>query len=117
MTRILASPMLARCENSLTELMNFLPGFQAALDAEADDAAEAALEVLRGELVVRIVRQPGISHPVHQRMGLEKLRDLQRVLRMLSLPQRQRFQTLQEQERVERAQGTRRCRAAAARAS
>ena len=42
--------------------------FQAALDAEADDAAEAFLQVLRGELVARVIRQAGIGHPVHQRM-------------------------------------------------
>ena len=69
MTRLLASPMLARCENSLTELMNFLPGLQAALDAEADDAAEALLpRYFAASLWLGSIGKPGIVDPGHQRM-------------------------------------------------
>ena len=62
------------------------------------------LQVLRGDLVARIVGQAGIGHPVHQRMRFEPAGDFQRVGRMLVLAQRQRFQPLQKQERVERAE-------------
>ena len=41
----------------------FFARLQSALDAEAHDAAEAALQILRGDFVIRIVRQTGISHP------------------------------------------------------
>ena len=68
-----------------------LARFQAALDAKADEAAETALEVLRGDFVARIVGQAGIGDPVDQRMGFEPAGDFQRVGRMLFLPQRQAF--------------------------
>ena len=42
--------MLARCENSLTELMNFLPASRPPLMPKPEDAAEALLEILRREL-------------------------------------------------------------------
>ncbi len=47
MTRLLASPTLARRLNSLTLSMKRPAGVDAALDAERDDAAEAALEASR----------------------------------------------------------------------
>ena len=77
---------------------------QAALDAEAHEAAEAFLQILHRQLVARVLRQPRIRHPAYQRMLLQVPRDLQRVLAMLALAQRQRLQPLQEQERVERTE-------------
>src|ERR1035437_3176798 len=41
----------------------FFAGFQSTFDAEADDAAIAALQILRSDRMVRIEWQTGISHP------------------------------------------------------
>ena len=46
MTSDLASPMFARCEKSLTAVDERLPASRAALDAEAEDRAEAAVAVV-----------------------------------------------------------------------
>ena len=46
----LASPMLARCENSSSESMNLRPASLAALDAEGDQRTAAALEDPRWRL-------------------------------------------------------------------
>src|ERR1700690_385748 len=81
-----------------------LSGFQAALDAEADQTAETMLQILRGNLITGIVGQAGISPPGHQRMCLEPARDFERIRRVLALAQRQRFQSLQKEERVERTE-------------
>src|ERR1039458_2177154 len=77
---------------------------QAAFDAKAHQAAEALLQILHRQLVARMLRQAGISHPAYQRVLLEEPRDLQRILAMLPLAQRQRLQPLQQQKRVERTE-------------
>ena len=71
---------VGQVREQLDRVDELLAGFQAALDAEADDAAEAFLEVFRGDFVARIVGQAGIGHPGHQRMALEELRDRERVV-------------------------------------
>ena len=68
-----------------------LAGFQAALDAETDQAAEAVLEILGGHFVVGIAGQAGIGDPLDQRMGLEPAGDVQGVGRMLALAQEAAF--------------------------
>ena len=69
MTSVLASPMLARCESSLTASMNFGPP-PAALDAEAQDGAEAAVAGTScASSWSGCDGRPGIVHPAHQRMA------------------------------------------------
>ena len=79
-------------------------GLDAALDAERDDAAEAALQVLHGLLVGRVRLEARVADPGHLGPRLEPLGDRQRVLAVAGDPQRQRLEALEEQERVERAE-------------
>jgi len=76
----------------------------AAPDAERDDPAEAALEVLRGLLVARVRGEAGVAHPGHAVALLEPLGDRERVLAVALDPERQRLESLEEQERIERAE-------------
>ena len=56
-TSVLASPILARCEASLTDSMNFCAAARAALDAEPQNRAGPLGQILLGQLVVRVRRQ------------------------------------------------------------
>ena len=49
-----------------------------------------------------MIRQAGVLDPGYLRVGLEELGDLQRILAMTLHAQRQGFQPLQDQKRVER---------------
>ena len=76
----------------------------AAAHAEREHATEAARE-MRERLTMGGVRgEPRIAHPRHRRMRLQELGDLECVCAVLSDTQRQRLESLQEQERVERRQ-------------
>ena len=63
-----------------------------------------APQVLRRQLMARMLRQAGIVDPVHQRMGLEKPGDGEGVFGVLPLPEAQGLQPLEELEGVEGAQ-------------
>ena len=75
-----------------------------ALAAEGEHRARALGQVLLRERVVRVVRQAGVAHPAHARVGVEPLGDRLRVGDVRLHPQRQRLHALQDQERVERRQ-------------
>ena len=102
MTSVRVSPTLARCEHSSTRPMNASPASRPPSHAEREDRARALRQVLLGERVVRVVRQPGVADPAHARVGVEPLRDALRVGHVRLHPQRQRLHPLQDQERVER---------------
>src|SRR3974390_2777972 len=80
-----------------------LSGLQAALDTEADDAAESIFEIFGSQLVIGILSQAGIGDPRDERMFLEEFSNRQGVFRMLTLAQGKGFEALQELEGVERA--------------
>ena len=73
-------------------------------DAEGQYRARALRQVLSGQRVVRARFQAGIVHPAHQRMGFEESGDPERVLAVPVHAHVQRLESLQEQERVERAE-------------
>ncbi len=79
-------------------------GLRAALDAECQDAAVAALEVARGRRVRRVGREARVADPLDLGPVFEPAGDRQRVLAVALDPQRERLEALEEQERVERAE-------------
>ena len=103
--RLRTSPTLARWLCSSSASTNFWPASSPPSMPNDDDRALAVREVLLGPLVPRARRQPRVLHPLHLVAGFEPLRDRQRVLRVTLHAQRQRLQTLQEEERVERRDG------------
>ena len=102
MISVLASPMLARCEASLADSMNFCAA-AAALDAETEDRPHAFAQVLLPQFVAGMRRQARIVDPRHQRVRLQMPGQRQGVLTVPRHPQMQRLQPLQEEEAVERA--------------
>ena len=94
-----ASPMLARWLHSSTELMNRSPGLAPARDAEREHRAGALGQVARGALVVGVPGQAGVAHPRDPGVGVEPLRDLTGVGRVLAHPLRQRLHALEQEER------------------
>src|SRR5271155_466499 len=80
-----------------------LPRRCSALDPKADYPAVLALQVLLRQLVAGVVFEPRVVHPAHRGVGLQELCDLERVLRVPLLPQGERLDSLEQEERVERA--------------
>ena len=73
-----------------------------ALEHDRQHAAEAVTQIAGGQLVVRIVFQPGIEHLLDERMSLEVACQRQRVVRLALHAQRQRLDALHDHEGVER---------------
>lgn len=72
-----------------------------ARNTEGQDTAEAVLEHLLGELVVRVRLETRVQHPVHERVLLEVPREGEGVARGALAAQREGLQTLEEEPRVE----------------
>ena len=102
MTSVRVSPTLARCEHSSTRPMNASPASRPPSQPNENTAPGPFGQVLLRQRVVRVVRQPGVAHPAHARVGVQPLRDRLRVGDVRVHPQRQRLHALQDQERVER---------------
>ena len=98
------SPILARCENSLTLETSLHAGVIAALEAEGEDRAGALGHVFFRELVVAVAGQPRIAHPRHLAMLGEPLRHRQRVVAVPLHAQRQRLDAGKDEEGIERRQ-------------
>src|SRR3990170_3018928 len=81
-------------------------GFEPTLDTEGNDAAEAAREVPLRQLVARVRLEARVTDPAHLRSDLEPPRHRERVLAVPGDAQGQRLQALEEQEGVERAEGS-----------
>ncbi|MNC97811.1 hypothetical protein D3C83_155950 [compost metagenome] len=78
----------------LESLDKFAAGFVAALDAEADQTAEAALEVLLRHAVVGARLEPGVVDPGDFGMRREELGDRESVGAGALHAEVQRLQTL-----------------------
>src|SRR5258708_35983019 len=91
-------PDVRQVGKQLEGIDKFLACFKSALNSETKDAPKAAFEVLGCQGVIRVIRQAWIRHPGHRLVTRKKLRNLQRVPRMLLLAQRKGFQPLQDQE-------------------
>ena len=78
----------------------------AALDVEGEDGSAAVREVLLVQSVIRVLRQRRMINVLDLRMVLEEFNDLFGVLDMALDAQRQRLGALQEQESVERRDGS-----------
>ena len=76
----------------------------AAAAVEGEHRARAARQVFVDERPVAARRQARIGHVRREVVRLEKARDGRGILDMAGHPQRQRLQSLQEQEGIERAQ-------------
>ena len=82
--------------------MKRAPGLPAALQLEADQPAEAALEIGVGApALLGVLVHAGIYDPRHLRMALQIARDRGGVAAMLAHAQRQGLQPLDELEGVE----------------
>ena len=77
----------------------------AALDAETEQAGGKPTEIALDERVVGTVRQTGIVHPGDLRMRLQIAGDAKGIFAVARHAQFKRFQTLQDEESVERADG------------
>ena len=76
---------------------------RAALDLEREDRAAAVREIFPVQpLLLRILRDGRMVDPLHLRMAVQVLHHPQRVFDVALHPQGERFQPLQEQERMER---------------
>lgn len=82
--------------NQLKAVDNLATGRAAALDTEAQNTAETALEVLLGRLVRLVALEAGVRHPRDVLALLEVLRQGQRVLGMPLSTQRQRLEADQQ---------------------
>ena len=82
--------------DELEAVDNLAAGRAAALDAEAQHAAEAALEVLLGRLVRLVAREAGVRHPRDVGAFLEVLRERERVLGVPLGAERQRLEADQQ---------------------
>ena len=80
-----------------------LTGFTAASDIEGEHGACAARQVLVCELAVLATSQTRVPHVGGELVRLEMLRNLFGILDVPCHPQRQRFESLEEQERIEGA--------------
>ena len=76
--------------------------FLAALDVEREDGTATIWEVLLVKLVVRMVFQARVAHVRDLRVLGEEFQDLLGVFHMAIQAERKRFDTLQQQEGVER---------------
>jgi hypothetical protein len=79
-------------------------GVAAGRELEADQPAEAALEIALGALAVDAGLHRRMDHPHHLGPAAQEVGDLLRVLHMAGDAQRQRLQPLDGQERIERRQ-------------
>ena len=77
---------------------------RAACDSEREHAAESVAQVLLRQRVRRMVCQARITDPRDFRLRLQRARELERVAGVPLHSKRQRFQSLQKQERVERTE-------------
>ncbi|MNL59096.1 hypothetical protein D3C87_1827940 [compost metagenome] len=77
-------------------------GLASALHAKREQARHLAAQVLLRQGVVGVVRQAGVVDPFHLRVFAQEVRDLHRVFNNAVHAQRQRFDALQNLERVER---------------
>lgn len=84
----------------------FLCFFCAAFDFKGEDGACAVGVVFLVEFVVESFRQGRMVYAFHLRMVLEVFYDFERVFHMAFYAQRERFQSLQQQESVERGDGS-----------
>ena len=84
--------------------MNFLPAGAAALDAEGDDRAGAARQQPLRELMVRMILQRGMQHPVDRLVGGQGLEHRERVAHVALHADAERLDALQQLERVGRRQ-------------
>src|SRR5215469_15741515 len=78
--------------------------FETSLNPECKHSSCALRQVAPRERVIPARRQPGVVHPRHSRVPLQKLRNRQRILRMTLHAQLQGLQSLKKQERVERTE-------------
>ncbi len=69
--------------------------------AEGQHRPEPVAQVALGQLMGGMGRQSGEAHPVDQRMCIQPPGQLEGIVDVALHPQRQRLQSLQEQERVE----------------
>jgi len=102
MIRLFASPTLRQQAEQLDRVDQLSSGFHAALEAERDHAAEATREVPGRELVRRVGTQAGVADPLDGGGGFKPAGDRQGVGAVALDAKRQRLQTLQEEEGVER---------------
>ena len=84
---------------AIDELEGF---FLAALDVEGEDRTAAIREVLLVKLVVRMVREARVAYAGNLRMLGEEFDNLLGVFHMAIQAERKRFDTLQQEECVER---------------
>ena len=80
--------------------------FLSALDIEGEDGCAAVREVLLVQSVIRVLRQRRMVDVLDLRMVLEEFNDLLGVLDMALNAQRQRLGALEQQECVERRDGS-----------
>ena len=80
--------------------------FLAALDIKCEDGCAAVREVLLVQCMIRVVRQRRMVYMLNLRVIGQELNDLLGVLNMTLDTQRQRLGTLQQQECVERRNGS-----------
>ena len=72
--------------------------------AESQNRPAAARQIFLRHFIIRMRGQARIVHPSHQRMRFQKFRHGQGVFAMPRHAQMKRFQSLQEQKRIERAE-------------
>ena len=78
---------------------------QPAFDAKTENGPEPMLQVLPGQGMGGVAREAGIVHPIYRRVRFQELGHLQGVVAVPLHPQGEGFNSLQNQESVEGAQG------------
>lgn len=95
---------IRQIRDELEPVDDLAAGGPAPLHAEAQHAAEPALQVLLRQRVARVVLEPRVRHPADVGARVEVPRQGQRVLRVPLRPQAQRLDAQQELLRRERVQ-------------
>lgn len=105
-TSDLTSATLASSENRLEGFGEFLSLLSVALDLECEDGSAALGEVLIVKLLLSAGSERGVVYLFYVGVILEEVYYLECVLNVALYSQRKGFQTLKQQERVERRDGS-----------
>src|SRR5581483_10099754 len=90
--------------DQLQRVVESLAGFQAALDSEGKKRGSPAIEIFRDQRTVWAVAEARVVDPIDARIIAEEFSDLSGVLDVAFDAERNRFDSLQQQEGVERRQ-------------
>ena len=103
MMRLLESPTFARCDHNVTPRMKSCPAARPPWQSNENTAPGALRQIFLNDPPVTARAQAGVCHVRRELVRLEIPRHRRGILDMTRHPQRQRLESLQEQERIEGA--------------